>query len=64
MKHDQIQPPRWVRLSDAPGQFGVCIDTLRKWGREGHITISRPTGKISLVEVATLEGFLRSKGAA
>lgn len=61
-KHDVIQP-RFVRLSDAPMVFGVGVDTLRKWGEEGKFRISRPTGKISLVEVEEVSAFLRSTEA-
>ena len=56
-----MTPPRYVRMADAPGQFGVSRDTLERRAADGCFPIYRPSPGVVLVKVVEVEAWIEGK---
>jgi len=51
----------YVRRLDFCAMVGIGTTTFQKWANEGHLVISKPSARITLVHVPTAMAFLASK---
>jgi len=54
-------PDTHVRVGQAADMLGVTVDTLRRWGSEGRIAMTRSTGGQRLVAVTDISRLLEER---
>ncbi|HUG85343.1 MAG TPA: helix-turn-helix transcriptional regulator [Euzebya sp.] len=55
--HDEV-----LRVGQAAAVLGVSIDTVRRWGEDGTITVQRSDGGQRLIPVAEVHRILADRG--
>ncbi len=49
------KPERLLKGSDAARALGISLDTLRRWDRDGHITVIRDASNRRMVPMSEVE---------
>lgn len=51
----------FIRMYQIPDTYGVSVDTVRRWEKDGKLKVHRPSPSISTVRVEELEKVIGGK---